>query len=117
MMGIYSSQLNQNCLPNAKKLYFSLSLLHLLVSTAAFIVCEAKSIDEFANAFYLFSSGLSTLVFYSVPVCKAPQIFTLVEHFEEFIEKRKKNIRLSTSSKRINEFENIFRRGTKGFIR
>lgn len=90
-MGIYSFQSNRNRMPNAKKLYFSLSMLQLLASTTVLIVCDINSIDEFANALFTCSSSLCALVTYSVIVWKAPHIFKLIEHFEEFVEKRKHN--------------------------
>lgn len=88
-MGIYPSQSNQNLLPNTKNVYFLLSMIRLFLSLIAFIVFEATSVNDFVKTFFASMITLCALVCFLITIWKIQQILMLIEHFEEFIGKRK----------------------------
>lgn len=84
MMGI--SPLNKNSLKNT---FLVISLIQLCSSTGCFILFEAKSIDEFGFAFYVFITTLTQLGHLLINTNKIRKITELIESYEAFIEKSK----------------------------
>lgn len=49
----------------------------------------AKTVSEFSNGFFPFSTTLFVSFMFGVLICKTQSIQSMVEHFEKIIEKRK----------------------------
>lgn len=56
-------------------------------SAFAFFLFKAHSIVEYADAFFIFSSGLSCTIITASTIWKISSIFQLIKKFEEFIER------------------------------
>lgn len=88
IMGIYPSQSNRNVLLNAKNVYFSLTMIEMIISSMAFFVFQAESIEEFGQSFFVSITILYALVGLLITIWKIPNILMLIEHFDEFVGKR-----------------------------
>lgn len=87
--GILPPQTNQKCLLNAKNLFYLISMLQYMLSTASFSLFKTGSMAEYGKSFY----GYITVLIYSpnflITIYKSADIFMLFERFDKFIEKSK----------------------------
>lgn len=87
VVGIQPPQLNQNYSFRWMHLICVFFLIQLICTTVAFILFEAKSIVEYAEAFFPASTEIANMVNFIVCIFKITNIFQLIENFEKFIEK------------------------------
>lgn len=88
-IGIYPSQINQRFCLNFKNLLFLFCLTQTLLPIIVYSCVQANSIEEYSMDFYAGISLLIAIINMSQQIWKGPQIFQLIEHLEEFIEKSK----------------------------
>lgn len=87
-LNIHSTQLCQSkCLPSAKRLLLLISSAQLLVSSAAFLLFEAKTTIEYAISFYISITILSVMVDITTVLWKIKKIVELIGKYEEFLAK------------------------------
>lgn len=87
--GIQPPQPNQNYSFQWNHFFCIFFLIQLLCSTMAFILFEAKSVVEYAEAFFPSSTVVAALLNFIVCILENTNILQLIVKFEEFIEKSK----------------------------
>lgn len=99
-MGLYPSQSNGNCVPNARNSFILLSMILFCITSSAFFLFEAKSIAEYGISFYMSLSEMEMTCFFLIIAWKMPKILELIDGMEQFIAKSKPNISglISTSN-------------------
>lgn len=85
-MGIYLPQSNQKCLPNWRNLLTALFFAQLFFAALAFLVFEANSTFEYGTTFYTCISELCCLSYFYIQYRQMPNISSLIESCEHFIE-------------------------------
>lgn len=83
----YSPQFNQHRSFNWKILCILIFIIIHTVTSIAFFLFEAKSIQEYGDSFYAILSEFLCLASSPTIISKMPDIFMLIENFEKFIEK------------------------------
>lgn len=88
-IGIYPSQPNQNCSPNAKNILIFSSLILLGILSSAFFLFQAKSIGEYGFSFYTSISELNIAVVVTLLALEMPKLLNLIDGMEQFITRSK----------------------------
>lgn len=102
-VGIYPPGPNQHSGSfNSKNSIFIFFFAQGWIASFAFFLFEAKSAYDYGFSFYVIITELATLAYYSITILKMPDILTLIEKYEELIEKSewKRNIFISN----VNNF-------------
>lgn len=89
MLGIYSSETNQNFLFNWKIVFIASSMILFFIGSFAFFLWEAETVDDYGSSFYTSISQLCTTNYYLILVWRMPAILELFKNFEDFIESSK----------------------------
>lgn len=90
IIGVFPSQSNQNQrLIKSTKTKFLIFSAQLMVSTAGFLVFEAKSMFEYGFTFFILISIINSIVVYLIFIWQSKNTSKFVENCEGFIEKRK----------------------------
>lgn len=85
---IYQSQsCHSKCLISIKSLFFLISSLQLFISTTAFFLFEARTVDEYGMSFYISITIFSVSINITTIAWKMDEIFVLLRNYEEFIDK------------------------------
>lgn len=87
ILGIYSAQPNQSRSCNLRKKIVLLCMILVFISTTAFILFEAKSIEEIGASFTAFFMELFVMIFFIINIRKISEIINSIEMMEKFIEK------------------------------
>lgn len=103
MVGFYPSQLNPNCPFNCRNLSVLLSMTTLGLSTAAFCLFKARSIQNLGISFFTANTEFIVVISYLSVIYKMTNVFDLIEKCHEFIEKSELNN--ATSCQQINKNE------------
>lgn len=64
-------------------------IMQFAISSIAYCACNANSIGQLADSFYIFLTDVTCLAFLAITNLKINDIYGLIENFEAFIEKRK----------------------------
>lgn len=86
-MGIYPAQNDQHCLFNFKNLIFLFCFTQALVPIIVYTYVEANSIEEYGMDFYAAITLVIAIININQQIWKGSEIFQLIEHLEEFIER------------------------------
>lgn len=88
--GMRPSQSNNNLKSlNLKFLFVLFLVIQFAILSLAYFIYKAHSIGQLADSFYVFLSTLTFVAFLTIINSKINDIHTLIEHFEEFIQKSK----------------------------
>lgn len=79
----------QNCQLNLKILLTLLCMILMLVLTSAFILFEAKTMQDYSTCFTGFFMEFFIMIFFIINLLKIPKIINLIEMMEAFIEESK----------------------------
>ena len=74
---------------NQRFLFIVFSMMQMLVSTFAFFIFRAKTVQEFASSFYTSLTELFLMVVLFAHIPRMGDILKLNESYERFIEKSK----------------------------
>lgn len=86
--GIFVRRSNQSrCTFLVVKLALVICMAQYAIATAAFIVYDAKSMDEYTATIFILLSAINTASDYSFTVCKMEHISKFTENCEALIEK------------------------------
>lgn len=89
-MGFYApSQPNVYCPVNRKNVFHMFAVTGSIIPPSGFLIFKAQSVYEYSNTFYVTVAMTTITVEYIVYFCKMRSIINLIEHFQDFIEKRK----------------------------
>lgn len=88
-VGIKPPQPNKYYSFQWKHLICLLFLIQLFCTATAFILFEAKSVVEYAEAFFPSSTEVAAVICLTVSISKISTSLQLIEKFQEFIEKSK----------------------------
>lgn len=83
-------QSNQNYTQNSKTLLFLLSFIQMFISSAAFFLFQAKSMQEYFKTLSVIITIFVCVIYISICKWKMVDILQLIEKFEEFIRKSKR---------------------------
>lgn len=72
---------------SAKSLFFLISTMLLFITTAAYFLFEAKTVDECGMSFYVSISVSIFTVYTSKIAWNMDKISMLIQNYEEFIDK------------------------------
>lgn len=86
-MGIHLSEPNQKFSFNAKNVLISSSIALFFISSTAFFLFEANSIDEYGLSFYGSATELAVFVTFQINIFYMAKILRIFEKFEKLIEK------------------------------
>lgn len=86
MLGIHSAQGHSI---GAKSVMVLLLLGQYILSTAAYFLFEAKTIEEYSESFYILTTAALILFIVSVMIFKKVNIFQFIDDLREIIQKRK----------------------------
>lgn len=85
-LNMYSPETNRTH-PFSWKIVFAVSsILILFITSVAFFLWEAETLDEYGTSFYSSVTQLSTAFYFIVVVWRMPTILNLLKNFDEFIE-------------------------------
>lgn len=76
---------------NLKILCISILIINHFVSSIAYFLCLAESIQEFGDSLFAALSELLCLAYFTVIISKMHNIFELIDKYEEFIGKSTTN--------------------------
>lgn len=85
---IYQSQsCHSKCSISIKSLFFLISSMQLFISTTAFFLFEARTVDEYGMSFYISITIFSVSINITTIAWKMDEIFVLLRNYGEFIDK------------------------------
>lgn len=90
-LAIQPTPLDQSARFNGKNLFFLSSLLQFLISVAAYLPLKAETVAEYGFTFAICIALLFTIVLLMIQFWKAPEIFNLIDDFQQFIETSRLN--------------------------
>lgn len=90
-IGIYPQRSNQKCRITWKILFMLFSLIQFSISAGAYFVIKASSVEEYGGTFYGSFTAFTATMLFSMNIWKITEILRLIEKFEKFIGKSKKN--------------------------
>lgn len=88
-LSLYPSQPNENRRYNSINLAIQSIFFVSIITSGIFFFYEAKTLLEYSDSFYSFTTAIGTSVFFAVLVWKKSKIFALIGKYEATIEKRK----------------------------
>lgn len=89
IFGFSKSQSDTTCSLNWRTLLAFFCYIQHFIAVFAFFVFEANTVLEYGTSFYGFITMIYTIFYILILTKRTPQIFQLIENFQEFIEKRK----------------------------
>lgn len=89
ILGIYSSETNQTHLFNWRVIFVTSSMILAFITSFAFFLWEAETIDDYGTSFYGSITQLCSVHNFLTIVWKMPLILELFRKFETFIESSK----------------------------
>lgn len=90
MFGIYKTQVYEPSKRfNIRNSLPFIFLLLLSVLAGIYLIFEAKTLNEISNSINSFTSTLTIAGNFAVIIWQTPTIFSLIESFEELIQRRK----------------------------
>lgn len=98
-LGIHPSKIDQPLWFYAKNLLYITPSVLCLISMIAYFYSEAQNMMEYSSVFSICIGILLAIVYFSVIIWKATEIFKLIEQFDQFIEMSRQN---SKNSKNID---------------
>lgn len=87
-MGILPSNQSPKSSINFITLLILLPTMLFAISSSAFLLFEAQSIQEYRDSVYTCTSMFVCLANFAVIVCKMPNYLQMIEKFEKFVQKR-----------------------------
>lgn len=72
---------------NERVFFIAISILQMFISSTAFLIFEAGTVQEFTSSFYTSITNLFLLVNFLALATKTGDTSKVIEAFEEFIEK------------------------------
>lgn len=84
--GIYSVQNQQKQLFNLKNVFLLLMLVQFFISSAAFLLFQEKSANEFVYAFYWSTTSFAATLLFLVNILKKEKMFKLINNCEQIIQ-------------------------------
>lgn len=88
-LGIYQPEPLQNHTPSLRTVLRLSCLTLFSILTFGFFISEAKTLLEFADCFYIFTTSIFLFSVILTLTMKSPKIFELMNNFEIEIERRK----------------------------
>lgn len=79
---------DQRCSFTMKTLFIVAGMVLLLISSVAFVLFEANSIDEYAFSFFSSTAIMVCTIQWLAVIWERPNLRELIENMEQFIEKR-----------------------------
>lgn len=83
-----TQSLRSKFLPTAESLFHLIPCAQLFISSAAFFLFKAKSVEEYGISFYVSITTLVLSICILNIACKVDKIPMLIGNYEELIEKR-----------------------------
>lgn len=101
-MGVYTPQSDHQVHSiNSHFLFFSLSMTSNFISIFAYFLFKAISIEDYGSSFNKSMAGLSASANFFIIFWQMPTVLRLIENCEQFIEKSKKNQKISMQISKI----------------
>lgn len=82
-----SQSCHSKCLASAKILFFLISSTQLFISTTAYFLFQAQTADEYEISFYISITIFITVINISTIAWKIRKFLTIIERYEDFIDK------------------------------
>lgn len=92
IMGFEPAQQSKNHSLNLADLVILTILVQFSVAITAFIFCDAKSFKEVADSFYPAASAISATLNLITIICNAPNLFKLIDGYENAIQSSKNRV-------------------------
>lgn len=109
ILGIHAVRKNDpNDKLNANNCMASLFVLHFLITSAIYLIVDARSIQEYADSFYGFTTALTSVIIIVVIISKRASIFRLIENMESAIEERNNQSIYIKLNEKIEQFSQRF---------
>lgn len=90
MLGIYRAQtFHQSNRLNVKNLSVLMLFGLFFIATILYLIFDAKTFIEYSQSMYGFAVGLALLTLFITIIWKSPQIFQLIDNYENTIARRK----------------------------
>lgn len=93
-----SQSCHSKCLASAKILFFLISSTQLFISTTAYFLFQAQTADEYEISFYISITIFITVINISTIAWKIRKFLTIIERYEDFIDKSQFSICLLNST-------------------
>lgn len=93
-----SQSCHSKCLASAKILFFLISSTQLFISTTAYFLFQAQTADEYEISFYISITIFITMINISTIAWKIRKFLTIIERYEDFIDKSQFSICLLNST-------------------
>lgn len=87
IMGILPSEQNPRCSFNLITLLISSPAILFFISSMAFLLFKAQSIQEYRDSFFATTSSFASLVNFTIIIWKMPNYLKLIKKFEGFVQK------------------------------
>lgn len=91
----HSSKSHSSC--NCRNLFALFAITQLFITSTAFFLLEANSLQEYSTSFYGSITELDCLVYFATNFFKLRNILKLIENYDKFIEKSKKKQKKASS--------------------
>lgn len=91
-LGIYPTEPNQNFGFTTTSVFILLAMFVTYMSTVAFFLLEAGTIDEYIKTFYASSSIFGFMICFVILTWKMALMLELIENYEGFIRKSESNL-------------------------
>lgn len=105
LLGISPIQNGETHARNCVHLFF---VSQISVTALIYLICEAKSIPEYIDSFYIFSTGAVNIFCSIVIISNMSNIFQLIEKLEKAIERRNQQAIYTELNERTQEFSKKF---------
>lgn len=88
-VGIYEAPQSNRRKIILRKYFFVLSMTLMFTSNIGYFFCNANTISEYGNSFFIANAELLTLIVYLIGAWQIPNIIKLITSYEKFIEQSK----------------------------
>lgn len=99
MLGLYPSQSNSNSSFNSKIVFILFNCIHGCISTAAFCVFAANTLQEFGESYFASATEMFTIGCFLSSIWQWPTTLKTIENLEDFIQKSKLKLSLENIHK------------------
>lgn len=96
ILGTYSPELHTNRPFNPRNVFVLICYIQLFVSSLAFSLFEARSVNEYGRNYYGYMTELLFVFIVASQICRMADISKFIENCEEFIARRESNQSIAT---------------------
>ena len=86
-MAVLPSGQNQNQMIFWKRVFYFLSMILYIIASLVYFVSEAKTVVEYGDSFYMFSTESTTTFYLFTYIRKIPRISAFIDKFNDFFQK------------------------------